>query len=170
MSIAYSIAQRTPSLNSVFAGLACALALALTAGPALAETTGMERVEIHGRVVEAPVRYDIHASCHNLEGQLMGALEKTWLQANRYGDVNVQLVVENGRVSTAHARGISPVVAHEVRRAVGSLDCSVQQTAEAQVYRFNVEFVDPYQPRPEVMQGAVAIASPMSIRVAQINP
>ncbi len=170
MSIAYSIAQRTPSLNSVFAGLACALALALTAGPALAETTGMERVEIHGKVVEAPVRYDVHANCHNLEGQLMGALEKTWLQVNRYGDVNVQLVVENGRVSAARARGISPVVAREVRRAVDRLDCSVQQTAEAQVYRFNVEFVDPYLPRPGVMQGAVAVASPMTIRVAQINP
>ncbi|WP_422012388.1 hypothetical protein [Roseateles sp.] len=36
MSTVYSIAQRTPALNSLFAGLACAIALALTAGPAMA--------------------------------------------------------------------------------------------------------------------------------------
>jgi hypothetical protein len=36
MSTAYSIAQRTPTINSLFAGLACAITLTLTAGPAMA--------------------------------------------------------------------------------------------------------------------------------------
>lgn len=41
MSTRYSIAQRTPALNTLFAGLACAIALALSAGPALAQSTEM---------------------------------------------------------------------------------------------------------------------------------
>ena len=43
MSTRYSIAQRTPLLNSLFAGVACAISLTLTAGPALAAPGDLER-------------------------------------------------------------------------------------------------------------------------------
>lgn len=70
MSTRYSIAQRTPLLNSLFAGVACAATLALTAGPALAAPGDIDRVEISGRVFEAPMRYDVRASCQGSVSEL----------------------------------------------------------------------------------------------------
>lgn len=143
MSIRYSIAQRTPSLNSLFAGLACAITLTLTAGPALAQTEEMGRVEVSGRVVEAPIRYDVHANCKDIEAQLQGALDQTLLREGRYGEVKVQLALENGEVSGVQARGISNKVAGQVRTAVNRLDCGPQASSGTQIYAFSVDFIDP---------------------------
>lgn len=166
MSSAYSIAQRTPLINGLFAGLACAIALTLTAGPALAQTADMERVEVRGRVVEAPVRYDVHASCNDLEGQLRGSLEKAWLRADHYGEVKVQFVVENGAVSAVQAKGISGRVASAVTYGVNRLDCSAQNTASAQLYRFSIDFIDPNARSRDTQ---TASAKHVGIRVAQLS-
>ena len=167
MSLAYSLAQRTLSLNSLFAGAACAIALTLTAGPALAQSSDMGRVEIRGRVVEAPVRYDVHASCQGIEDQLQTALDKTWGRERRYGDVKVQLVMENGQVSAVQARGLSVTIARDVRAAVNRLDCGPQAAADTQIYRFNVAFVDPYAKASRNSQ--TASAERVGIRVAQLS-
>ena len=166
MSTAYSIAQRTFSLNSLFAGAACAIALALTAGPALAQSTDMGRVEISGRVVEAPLRYDVHASCNDIEGQLQSALESTWAHEARYGEVKVQFVMENGQVGAVQAKGISNIVARDVRTAVNRLHCGPQATASAQIYSFSVDFINPNS-RPGDMQ--TANANRVGIRLAQLS-
>ena len=84
MSSRYSIAQRTPLLNTLFAGIACAATLALTAGPAMAAPGDLDRVEISGRVVEAPLRYDVRASCQSAEAQLQANLGKTWARERSY--------------------------------------------------------------------------------------
>ena len=144
MSLAYSIAQRTFSLNSLFAGAACAIALTLTAGPALAQSSDMGRVEVHGRVVEAPIRYDVRASCSDIEGQLQSALESTWMREGRYGEVKVQFVMENGEVGAVQAKGISNAVARQVRHAVNRLQCGPQAATSTQIYSFSVDFVDPH--------------------------
>lgn len=143
MSIRHPITQRTPSLNSLLAGLACAATLALTAGSALAGSQEMGRVEVHGRVVEAPVRYDVQANCKNIVDQLQGALDTTWQREGRYGEVKVQLAMENGEVSGVEAKGISNIVARQVRAAVSRLDCGPQSTAGTQIYSFSVDFIDP---------------------------
>lgn len=142
MSTRYSLAQRTPVMNSVFAGLACAITLTLAAGPALAESD-MERVEVSGRVIEAPARYDVHTACDDLEGQLQSALERTWALEGRYGEVKVQFVMENGQLGGVQANGISSSIARDVRSAVYRLHCGPQATASAQIYRFSIDFVDP---------------------------
>ena len=165
----YSIAQRTPFINSMFAGLACAITLTLAAGPALAdEPNGLSRVEVSGRVVEAPVRYDVHASCQDIEGQLQSALETTWLREQREGKVKVQFVMENGEVSNVGARGFSTSAARDVRKAVSRLSCGPQQTASAQLYRFSVDFVDPASTRAADTQMAGAHRH-VAIRVASLS-
>ena len=166
MSTRYSIAPRTPVLNGLFAGLACAVALTLTAGPALAQSTEMERVEVRGHVVEAPVRYDVHASCTDIEDQLQKPLAKAWYRGDGYGEVNVQLVMENGEVSAVQAHGISYAVAQDVRHAVRHLHCGPQAVAAAQVYRFSVDFVDP-DAREGDMQTAATRRT--GIRVSQLS-
>ena len=143
MSTRYSIAQRTPLTNSLFAGLACAIALTLAAGPALAQSTDMGRVEVRGRVVEAPIRYDVHASCNDIEAQLQGALDSTWVHEGRYGEVKVQFVMENGMVGAVQANGISNLIGRNVRNAVSRLQCGPQTMAGAQIYSFSVDFIDP---------------------------
>ena len=147
MSIRYSIAQRTPSLNGLFASLACAIALTLTAGPAFAQSTDLERVEIKGRVVEAPARYDVLAACPEMTTWLQGALDRAWHVHGRYGEVKVQFVMDQGMPEAVQAKGISNLIAREVRNAVGRLDCGPQAASGPQVYRFIVDFVAPDQPR-----------------------
>jgi hypothetical protein len=147
MSRRYSIAQRTPSLNSLVAGLACAITLTLTVGPALAQSADLERVEIKGRVIEAPARYDVLAACPDIAARLPGALDRAWHVHGRYGEVQVQFVMDQGVPEAVQAKGISNLVAREVRNAVSRLDCGPQTVAGPQVYRFVVDFIDPYQPR-----------------------
>lgn len=166
MSNRYSLAQRTPLLNGLFASIACAVTLTLTAGPALAEPGDLERVEINGRVVEAPARYDVHAACADLEGQLQSALERTWLVEGRYGEVNVQFVMKNGEVGAVQAKGISNLVARNVRTAVNRLQCGPQLTADAQIYRFNVNFINPRAPSSDA---ATAGNKSRGVRVALIS-
>lgn len=143
MSIRYSLAQRTSTQNSLFAALACAITLTLTAGPALAQEPALARVEISGRVVEAPTRYDVRANCPDIEAQLGAYLHNTWVRERRTGEVKVDLVMEDGEVAGAKARGISHTVARAVRNAVHQLDCGPQAVAGTQIYRFSVDFVDP---------------------------
>lgn len=166
MSAHYSVARRTPTLNSLFAGLACAIALALTAGPALAQSTEMERVEVRGHVVEAPVRYDVHASCAGIEDQLQRPLAKAWYREDGYGEVKVQFVMENGEISAVQAHGISMDVSGDVRRAVRNLHCGPQTVASAQVYRFSIDFVDPNAPESDTQ---TAGARRTAIRVSQVS-
>lgn len=145
MSQAFSIGHRNFKLNGLFAGIACAITLTLTVGPALA-APGQElgRVEIQGRMVEAPVRYDVHASCNAIETQLQDALQTTWLRERQAGKVLVQFVMEGGEINGVKARGISHKVEREVRKAVNSLQCGQQASAGTQIYRFRVDFIDPY--------------------------
>lgn len=151
MSSRYSIAQRTPVLNGLFAAIACAATLALTAGPAMAAPDDLERVEVRGRVIEAPARYDVHAACEGLEGQLQSALERTWAIEGRYGEVKVQFVMENREVGAVQANGISRSIARDVRQAVNRLHCGPQNTASAQIYRFSVDFIDPRAPAMDTL-------------------
>jgi len=147
----------TSTLRNLFAGLTV---LTLAAAPALAQAEALERVEIRGRVVEAAPRYDVHAACKGLEDQLASALHKTWLEEGRYGEVKVQLVLENGRVDAAEAKGVSAAVSRKVRAAVHRLDCA-QQAAGTQVYRFSVDFIDP---NPTFM-GATRTADARAFRI-----
>lgn len=162
----FSIAQRTSTLNSLFAGLACAITLTLTAGPAWAQSQDFERVEISGRVIEAPARFDVRAACSDIDGQLQSALERTWAVQGRYGEVKVQFVLDNDGVGAVQAKGISNLVSREVRTAVGRLHCSPQTTtADAQIYRFSVDFVNPRAPAP----ATATAARPGAVRVAVLS-
>lgn len=124
--------------------LAASALLTLAAGPALAQTGSLERVEVRGgRVLEVVPRHDVHAACNTIEEELQTALARTWADEGRYGEVKVQFVLENGRVSTVQARGVSSTIARQVRAAMHKVDCTSSTTADAQVYRFTVDFVDP---------------------------
>lgn len=165
MSTRYSIAQRTPLLNTLFAGLACAITLTLAAGPAMAAPGGLERVEISGRVVEAPVRYDVRAGCNDIDTQLQDALQTTWERERRVGQVKVQLVMDGGDVTAVSASGISNVVERSVRRAVNSLACGQHvATAGPQIYRFRVDFID-----PDALNAQMAGAPRAGYRLALLN-
>jgi len=146
MSTRYSIAQRTPLLNSLFAGVACAITLTLAAGPALAQPGDLERVEISGRVIEAPTRLDIKANCDAIEEQLQDALQTTWVRERRAGQVKVELVMDGNDITAVKAKGISHAIERSVRQAVNGLHCGAQKIAGAQIYRFRVDFIDPYAP------------------------
>lgn len=160
----YSIAQRTPLLNSLFAGLACAVTLTLAVGPALAATPGLERVEINGSLVEAPLRYDAHAGCKALDRQLQEALQTTWEGERRMGRVKVRVIVDGGEITDVQADGMSNTVRRAVRRAVSRLDCGAQASAGTQVYRFDVDFLD-----PEHRRARAAGFTPYGYRLAILN-
>lgn len=152
-------------LNRLFAGLAGAAALTLAAGPALAQDADMDRVEVRGRVVHAPVRYDVHERCDDIDGQLQSALQRTWEREGRYGEVKVQFVMENGAVAGVQANGISHIVARDVRTAMYRLHCGPQATASAQIYRFDVAFIDPNAPHDTT----TANAKPGSVRISMLS-
>jgi hypothetical protein len=50
--------------------------------------------------------------------------------------------MEAGQIADVRARGISAPVASAVRNAVKELRCGPQAVADAQIYRFTVDFVD----------------------------
>jgi len=166
MSTRYSIAQRTSPLNGLFAGLACAAALALTAGPALAQPGDLDRVEISGRVVEAPMRYDVRASCTGAETQLQDDLQVAWMREQRYGTVNVQFVLDSGEITGVKARGISAPVARAVRHAVNKMSCT-NAGAGTYIYKMQVVFVNPDAITPAHMASAGGKAS--AYRVALVE-
>lgn len=134
------------STRSLFAALAT---LTLAAAPAFAQSNDTERVEIRDRVVEATPRHDVHAACASMDNELQTALARTWVNEGRYGEVKVQLVLENGRVGSVKTQGVSSTVARKVRAAVHHLECTPQTTAGAEIYRFSVYFIDPYATRSE---------------------
>ncbi len=136
------------SARILFAACAAVATLTLAATPAAAESNTLERIEIRGRIVEATPRYDVHAACKGMQEQLATALARTWFDQGRYGEVKVQMVLENGRVEAAEANGISSAVSRKVRAAVHRLDCA-HQAAGTQVYRFSVDFIDPNATRSE---------------------
>ena len=142
MSIRYSLSQRTAAHNSLFAALACAITLTLTTGPALAQDSSLQRVEISGRVVDAPARLDVHKHCRNIDQQLENALGGTWQRYRHEGRVNVNLLMERGEITAVEAKGRSALISRAVRNAVQHLDCGPQQIADAQLFRFAVDFVD----------------------------
>jgi hypothetical protein len=164
MSNRYSLAQRTPMLNSLFAGLACAVTLTLTAGPAFAASSELERVNVQGRMVEAPVRYDVTSACTGIERQLQGALTTTWQHTDRRGLVAVQFVMNGDSIDSVSATGLSNGVERSVRKAVRALECGAQTTASAQVYRFQIQFTDD----DDVGSTATAGAQP-AVRVALVK-
>jgi hypothetical protein len=167
MSTRYSIASRTPLLNSLFAGIACAATLALTAGPALAAPGDFDRVEINGRVVEAPTRYDIRASCQGVETQLQNDLAKTWLRERSYGTVNVKFVIDSGEITAVRARGVSMPVARAVRNAVGKMQCTNAGSGTF-IYNMQVVFVDPEAWRDDTsVADAGATSSPYRIALVE---
>ena len=150
MHTASFTARRSPIISGLLAGIACAFA----AGPALAQSEGLERVEVRGRVVEATARHDVRAACDDMEGRLQSMLARTWAEQGRYGEVKVQLVLENGEIRAVDAKGISHAVARQVRSAVHRLDCAGQATAGVAVYRFSVDFIDPNAPASDATQMA----------------
>lgn len=167
MSTRYSIAQRTSLLNSLFAGIACATTLALTAGPAMAAPGDFDRVEISGRTFEAPTRYDVSASCQNAATQLQADLEKTWVRERSYGTVNVQFVTDGGEVTAVRARGVSMPVARAVRNAVGKMQCTKAGSGTF-IYKLQVVFVDPYAWTPHsAVADAGSEASPYRIALIE---
>lgn len=143
MSSRYSLSQRTSTQNSLFAALACAITLTLTAGPAMAQGNKLERVEVSGRLVEAPVRRDIVAQCRDIGAQLNQTLQTSLRRHHAEGSVQVRLLMEEGQITDVKARGMSAPVARAVRNAVQELNCGPQVLADAQIYRFSVDFVDP---------------------------
>ncbi|MFG6415823.1 hypothetical protein ACG02S_18160 [Roseateles sp. DC23W] len=165
MSTRYSLSQRTTPQNTLFAALACAITLTLTAGPALAQSPTLDRVEVSGRIVEAPARYDVAAQCRNIGAQLEDALQTTWARQRAIGSVRVQLLMEEGQITAVKARGLSFPVARAVRNAVQDLDCGPQKLAGAQIYRFAVDFVDPEARRYDSSDTRIAGAQ-SRVRVA----
>lgn len=165
MSTRYSLGRRTPALNSLFAGLACAITLALTAGPAFAQSA-LDRVEINGRVFEAPTRYDVLESCNQADEQLQQTLLSTWFRERLYGTVDVQFVVTDGEVQAAMARGVSFNTALNVRRAVRQLQCTGAQPGTS-IYRMQVVFVDANAP---TTPGTAVAAGPAKPYVLALSP
>jgi len=146
MSNRLAFAQRAPLLNCLYASIACAVTLTLAASPAQAQSAGLERVEVSGRVIEAPMRYDVRASCASIDQQLQEALQTTWERERRVGQVKVQIVMEDGDIKGVTANGISNRVEESVRHAINGLQCGHAVTSAAvgpQIYRFSVDFADP---------------------------
>lgn len=140
MSDRQTIAQRH---NTVLAGLACALSLAAAAGPAMADPVALERVNVRGRVIEAPVRYDVHATCAGIDDQIEQSLGAFAARERVRGEFQVQFVMENGRIDAVQTQGPYRAVAREVRYATYHLECSQPATSGPLIYRFNVAFVEP---------------------------
>ncbi|NCT83608.1 MAG: hypothetical protein GXC94_10715 [Comamonadaceae bacterium] len=68
MSIRYSIAQRTPLQNGLFAGIACAVALTLTVGPALARPIDRQPAQLGGQVAKAQTLHQPLGPCERPAG------------------------------------------------------------------------------------------------------
>ncbi len=140
----FSIGQRSLTHNGLFALAAAAISLTLTAAPAFAQgpTEGLDRVEVSGRVVEAPARFDVASSCDLTAASVQNELHRTWWRAHQYGDVNVQFVVADGEVIGVRTRGMSMAAKQGVRKALSHMACP-NAGAGTHIYRMQVAFVDP---------------------------
>ncbi|MDR7272452.1 hypothetical protein J2X20_005135 [Pelomonas saccharophila] len=166
MSQVLSIARRQPA-RSTLASVTFAIA-ALAAGPALADPASeLTRVEVQGRTVEAPVRYDVHAACAGFETQLQDALQTAWIRERYTGNVMVQFVMEGGQISAVKARAATFSAQRSVSRAVQDLQCGAQAKAQPQIYRFRVDFIDPDS---QPYRGDTQIAGASSaVRIARVG-
>lgn len=137
----------------LFAGLACAAALALNATPAPAQSASPGSADASGHAAAAPERYDILASCTQIELQLQRELTHAWWLRGDYGVVDVRFVVTDGQVTAVRTRsGLSFGTMGDVRRAVARLQCP-GAPAGSSVYRMQVVFADP-DSAPEDAAGA----------------
>jgi len=128
--------SRLPLTLGLLAGMACGIALSVTR-PSAADPTQV------GRVIEAPVRYDLHASCPHFADQLEAELDHVWARERVFGDVQVRLVIERGRVQAVQTSGRFSLLNHAVRTAAQRLSCGPQAPAGPQTFSFNVSFIDP---------------------------
>lgn len=169
MSIRFTRALRAdlaPLLNHLLAAAACSLPLALAAGPAQASPGNLERVEVQGRLVEAPVNYDVSATCAGIERQLQQALQTAWLHERQGGKVLVQFVMQDGDIDGVKASGMSNYLQRAVRKAVNELQCGPQTQAGARIYRFRVDFADPYE-TPSFRPDTITASARPALRLAQ---
>lgn len=121
--------SRTPLILGLLAGMACGIALSVT-GPSAADPAQVGRL-------------DLHASCPQLVDQLEAALDPIWARERLFGDVRVQLVIENGRVDAVQTQGRFGLLNSAVRAAVKGLSCGPQAPSGKQIFSFNVSFIDP---------------------------
>lgn len=161
MSQMISIVRRSLSLSTLTAVVA--------AGPALADPASeLGRVEVQGRTVEAPVRYDVHTACAGLEAQLQAGLQSAWIRERYSGKVHVQFVMDGGQISAVKARGSTFSAERSVSRAVKDLQCGAQAQAVPQIYRFRVDFIDP-ESQPYRGGETQTASAESGIRIAQIG-
>lgn len=124
---------------------AAAATIALTAGaaPAADDATQLNRVEVAGQTLAAPIRYDVHAACASIEEDLQRPLYKAWAREQRPAEINVSFVLRGQEISDVRAQGDASGYRQDVRRAVHQLRCaSAQASATPQVYTFQVAFLD----------------------------
>lgn len=164
MTQALSIARRSLSPSALAAVVA-----AVAASPVLADPASeLTRVEVQGRTVEAPVRYDVHAACAGIEAQLQAGLQSAWIRERYSGKVQVQFVMEGDQISAVRAMGSTHSAERSVRNAVKDLRCGPQAKAVPQIYRFRVDFIDPdSQPYRDTDTQTAGATS--GIRIAQIG-
>jgi hypothetical protein len=162
-----STARRHPALSAL-TGIAFAVAT-FAAGPVLADPASeLTRVEVQGRTVEAPVRYDVHAACAGFEAQLQDALQTAWIRERYSGHVLVQFVMEGGQISAVKASGTTFSAQRSVSRAVQDLRCGLQAQAQPQIYRFRVDFIDP-DSQPYRSADAQVAGAPSAVRIARLD-
>lgn len=136
-------ASTAAALRRLATGLTGAATLMMAAGAAQANVPTLERVAVNGRIVEAPTRFDMRASCHALDAQLQEALQLTWERERPNGAVDVRVVMDGSEIADVHTAGLTQPVRRAVRQAVSRLECGPQAQAGAQVYRFSVDFGAP---------------------------
>jgi hypothetical protein len=143
----FSLAPHSALLNGLFATAACAIALTVTAGPALAQSQGLARVEVAGKPDSAPVRTDVRASCFGIDGELQRSLSTAWWRERLPGEVKVSFTLNGDKIEAVRARSVTRSYELATRRAVRELRCSDPQgSASRQDYSFRVVFIDPYSP------------------------
>ncbi|MGQ3054421.1 MAG: hypothetical protein ACT6S0_21785 [Roseateles sp.] len=149
---------RLPLILGLLAGMACDIALSVT-GPAAAD--GNLNVNVQ------PVRHDIHASCPGFADLLEDDLQHFWTREQLFGDVQVQFVMENGRIGDVKTRGRFGRLNNAVRAAMHRVNCGSQAPTGKHAYRLHVSFIDPDRlSRAEAM----ARAPTWGVAVAQVKP
>ncbi len=124
---------RTPLILGLLAGMACGIALSSFA-PSAADPAQLGRL-------------DLRASCPRFADQLEAELDAVWARERLFGDVQVQLVLDDGRVQSVQTRGRFGLLNSAVRTAAQRLSCGPQAPAGRQVFSFNVSFIDPDRTR-----------------------
>ncbi len=140
----FSLSPRSLVLNGTFAAAACAIALTLTAGPALAETTGLARVEVAGKTSTDAPRHDVRATCAGIDEQLQQSLQGVWQAQGKAGEMEVSFVLKGSDITGVSTHGMSRSHRAAVQHVVLGLHCSdTQANQQAQRFSFQVAFSDP---------------------------